>query len=253
MRWMPALLLVSLASIAAAQTPAPLAPPMIQVMGVGRVSVPPDVATIQFELRGEGATAAAAGTTLAEKQRALVAGFAKQFARAKVETSNTGIQEARAKACDNQTYRPRLSTGDCAIEGYISTLTSSVRMASPKDAATAASLLGSLGATNVRLTGFTLVDRTAAERAATKAALAEARAEAEAIAAASGTKLGALLLVRDGSMPFYQADMMRSDIIVSANAAPPPPPPPPPPFAVEVTPRPIDVEVRLAVSYLIGG
>lgn len=47
--------------------------PLIQVMGVGTVSTPPDVATISYSVIGEGRTADDASAALATKQRAIVA------------------------------------------------------------------------------------------------------------------------------------------------------------------------------------
>lgn len=79
--------------------------------------------------------------------------------------------------------QPRLSTGDCAVTGFIATMQTRVRTYAVAKAATAAGLASRLGASDARLQGYALSNPEAAQARANTAAIAVATRRA---AASSG-------------------------------------------------------------------
>lgn len=226
--------------------------PMIVVVGVGEVQTPPDVATLSFSVRGEGTTSDAATQALVDKQRAVLAGL-RDLARGAIEvrTGTVEINAARAGDCSIGRYggSANLSTGACAIIGYVASLETTVRLKDVKLVGTATALATQRGADHAAVRSFDLVADTEARRAATAAALADARQQAEAIAAGAHEHLGTLLSVRDQRASAAPAE----DIMVTADrVSVPPPPPPPPPPEVTLNPAPISTSARLTVIYAIA-
>ena len=232
--------------LAAAPAPPPPAPPaVIRVVGHGSVSVAPDVATIAWTLRGEGRTSDEALRAMVAVRdatdRVLVG-------KASVRTGRLSIEEARDKACDDDDVgATRLSTGACAITGYVATMTATARVTPVTEAGTLLGLLGRAGAVGPRLADFDLRDPAAAERAAVAAAIADARRQAEAIAVASHVRLGALQRVEDQRA----GPTLGEDVVVTAMAAPALVSPPP--IAVAIAPEPIETEATLIVEFAVGG
>ncbi|RDE06711.1 SIMPL domain-containing protein [Sphingomonas aracearum] len=245
--------LLAATPLAAQTPPTPPGPPEILVSASGTARTPPDRATIAFTVRGEGTTSDEAARMLAERIKAVRAGSAALAGRgAERRSSQLSIREVRPRACDQNGYgAQRLSSGDCAIIGYVATTGEQLDTANVKDAGTLAGLIGRLGGSDVQLQRFWLADDSAARREATQKALAEARTQAELIATGSGARLGSLRRVQDGSYDYVvRANAIRPRV---ENAAPPPPPPPaPPPVSVDFTPGPIETTVRLSVSYAIA-
>lgn len=226
----------------------------IRVTGVGVVRTPPDVARIDYWVRGEGATPDAASQALATRQKAISGALARLLgAGTDVTSSNVLVVEVKDRSCDDAGYnsQPRLSQGACAVTGYLARMQGTVRTRAVDKAGTAAGLASRLGANDARLAAFELSDRAEAGRRATAAALADAKARAEAIAAGSGARLGALLSVND------QSGFAPGEVVVGAMAMAAPPPPPPEqmaaPVAIDVKPAPIETRQQVFVSYAIDG
>ncbi|KQT31967.1 hypothetical protein ASG29_08865 [Sphingomonas sp. Leaf412] len=224
----------------------------IRVMGSGTVETAPDVARIDYWVRGEGATPDAATAALAQRQKAIAAGVTGLLGgQAEVTTANVTVIEVRDKACDdNRGYgsNPRLSQGACAIVGHLATMQAGVKTRAVDKSATAVGLASRLGASDARLAGFELSNPADAKRRATVAAIADAKARAETLAAGAGARLGELVSVSDqsGGGP---AEMV---VTGSRPAAAPPPPPPPPPVAIDIKPRPIETRQQVYVAYSIA-
>lgn len=222
----------------------------IEVTGTGTVQTMPDVAMLDIWLRGEGATADEATSALAAKQKAVAGGLAALLGGDRdLTTGNVTILQVRGDGCaDGQGYdrQPRLSTGTCAIRGYIATMQLALRTHAVTKAATAVGLVSRLGASDARLQGYSLSDPDAAQARARAAAVETARRQAMALASSAGVRLGGVMTVRD---------QMGYDVVVSAQraapAAPPPPPPPPPPVEIDAKPRPIDTRAQVYVTYAI--
>ena len=226
----------------------------IRVTGVGVVRTPPDTARLDYWVRGEGTTPDEASRALATRQKAIAGALGGLLgAGAEITTGNVIVIEVKDRACDDQGYngRPRLSQGACAITGYLARMQAGVRTGAIGKAGTAVGLAARLGASDARLTGFSLSNPREAQARATAAAIADAKTRAEAVATGAGTPLGAIVTVTDqaGYEPIVMGAAMR--------AAPPPPPPPPPeamaPVAIDVTPAPIETRQQVFVTYSIGG
>lgn len=223
--------------------------PKIVVSGNGTVQTSPDIASIAYTVHGEGETADQAVSALVAKRKAIDAGLARMAGATPPLGGQMVLREVRARECDATAYgQPRLSTGACSVIGVVADLPLTMRTGAVRDAATMVGLIGRLGGQNPRVESFSLSNDEPARRRAVAAALAEAKSKAQAIADGSGVRLGTLLSVTDGD---YGRER---EIVVTGSAfAPPPPPPPPPPIAVDATPRPIETQARVTVTYAIGG
>jgi uncharacterized protein YggE len=231
---------------ALAQAPSP---PAIVITATGEAQAPPDRVIVSFSLRGEGATSDQAVRQLSETERAVRAGAQGLLGGEGVwRAANLSVSEVRAKTCDANNYgRPRLSSGDCAVLGYVALMPTNLETSRIKDAGTLAGLIARLGGADARVTGFSLHDTASLRGQAITAALTTAREEARQIAEASGGRLGPLLRVEDaqsGRAPFAAAAPVVAREVFS--------PPSPPPIPVEVSPTPIEVSVRLTVTYGIA-
>jgi uncharacterized protein len=240
---------LSLAGAAAAQETTSPADPVILVSGSGTIKTPPDMATIAYTVRGEGATSDEAVKALTNANKTIEGGLATVLGgMLELHTSRLTISQVRPRTCDDNGYGARrLSTGDCAVIGYIALLPVTVDSPRVKDVGTATGLAGRLGGTEVRIQEFWLRDRATARRQALQAALANAHDQAQLIAESSGSKLGRLIRVSDGD--YDRREFIATDIHVEA---PPAPPPPPAPIRVDLKPELIETTARLTVSYAIA-
>lgn len=247
-----AILAAAPGAVANAQTPQS---PQILVAASGTARTAPDMATIGFTLRGEGATSDEAASKLRDQAAAMSAAINGLLPKAAdFRSSSFSMAQVRSRECDANAYgQQRLSTGACAIIGYIATMPVSVDTTRPADAGTLVSMIGRMGGLDASLQRFWLRDDAAARNQAMQAALANAKGKAALIADGAGARLGPVLRVQDAD---YREVSLEPDIVQMANGrnAPPPPPPPAPPapVRVELTPRPIETTVRVMVSYSIG-
>lgn len=225
---------------------------VIQVLGTGVVRTTPDIANLEFWLRGEGTAPDAATRALAAKQKAVIDGLTTLLGQsAEVTTGAVTLIEARGAACDDARgygSKPRMSDGPCAVTGYVATVQGGARTSALDRAGTAAGLALRLGASDARLQEFILADPADAVRRATAAALRDARNRAEAIAAGAGVRLGPVSSVRDGNHG--------GEVVISANARAAPSPPPPEvvsaPVQLDTKPRPIETRTQVTVTYTIA-
>jgi hypothetical protein len=223
-------------------------PPHVTVGGSGQVFTPPDLATINYTVRGEGETSDAAVTQMVARRAKIDAGLA-QFKQVEIRASQVSVREVRGRECQTNYGMQTLSTGACTIIGYVAELSVTVRTTVPKQAGTIVGLAGRQGASNPGLSGFTLSDPGAAQRRAIGAALDDARRKAEAIAAGAHVTLGRLIAVSN-SAGYNEPEAQ--DGVREVRAPPPPPPPPPPPIAVDLTPQPIETRASVTVSYEVA-
>ena len=221
----------------------------IQVVGIGKVSTPPDVATIAYSVVGEGSTADAAATSLAAKQSAIRDALQSLLARETVfSTGTVSMAAVRGPKCASSDYgRVQLSQGECAVAGHVARAQWTVRTAAIASAGTAVALAGRLGSVDARIQSFGLRDDAAARRQAMGAAIGEARERAQSIAAGSGSRLGPLLMIRDQNTASRD-----DDIVVTANLRAPSPPPAQAPIVVDVVPTPIETRAQISVVYAIA-
>lgn len=252
--------LIAFAFAAAAQTSsgAPQAgyqllpvPARIEVTGYGEVKTMPDMATISYTARGEGATSDDAVRAMTASGAKIVAALHAVDAGAEPHTSEVKIAVVRSDDCKEQTYGPpQLSTGACAISGYVATQSVTVRTRAVKDAGTMVGLAGRAGGLNPQINSFDQGDSRAVQQQAIAAALADAQSKAAAIAAASHVQLGPILNVQSGPRNDRQEAIVSGSRLPTVGA--PPPPPPPPPVPVNVVPEPLTTNSYVTVIYAIG-
>lgn len=217
----------------------------IQVVAAGSVETPPETATITYRARGEGAKPDDASRALAdrrtriEKALASVAGVKLQ-----IRTGDLEITEVRGKECreDSRFDAPRLSTGACAIEGYVAEMEVTVTAMPADKAGTLTGLAAREGATGAKLTSFGILDQRAAHKRAMVAAVANGTAEAEAIAAASGVKLGRLLSASDSEARALGVDTIVAEDIgmLAGNRQP---------VTIAVSPKAVETSARLVMTF----
>jgi uncharacterized protein YggE len=250
--------LIALASLAAVQAPpaAPQAgfqllpvPARMEVTGYGEVKYMPDVATITYTVRGEGATSDEAVRAMTAAAARIGAAVHEIDAAAEPKTSEVRIAAVRSTECKEQEYGPQqLSTGACAISGYVATQSVTLRTLAVKDSGTLVGLVGRAGGLSPRIESFTVRDSRPQQQQAITAALADAASKAAAIAAASHVRLGPILNVTSG--PRNDAPQVVANGLPRVNA--PPPPPPPPPVPVNVVPELLTTNSYVTVVYSIA-
>ena len=222
--------------------------PRIVVAGHGSIMSDPEMASLTFTVRGEGATSDDAARELVRKREAISEGLVKLLGpTALVSTGGLSIKEARDRSCDREDDQPKLSSGPCAIRGYVASMEGSLKISPVKDAGTALSLATRLGGSNPQLGNFALRDTTSARRQAEAAAIEDAHARAVGIAAATGARLGSLISVEDQA-----ARSADEDIVVTAMRANAPQVMAPPPVAIKLKPEPIETTATLVVTYAVG-
>lgn len=255
MRFVPA----ALAALAAAQAIPSVAQPVIEavperprivVTGYGEMKAMPDLATISYTARGEGATSDDAVRAMTASGARIDAALHAIDATAEPHTSEVKVTAVKSDDCKEQQYgAPQLSTGVCAISGYVATQSVTLRTKAVKDAGTMVGLVGRAGGINPRIDSFDEGDSRAAQQKAIAAALADAASKAAAIAAASHLELGPILNVTSGPRNDRQEIVVSGRSFASVNA---PPPPPPPPVPVNVVPEPLTTNSYITVTYAIG-
>ena len=169
-------------------------------------------------------------------------------AAAEPKTSDVRIAEVRSTDCKEQPYgSPQLSSGACAILGYVATQSVVLRSPAVKQSGTLVGLVGRAGGLNPRIDGFTVRDSRPEQQQAIIAALADAAAKAQAIAAATHVQLGPILNVMSG--PRNDAQQI---VLSGSRVGAPPPPPPPPPVSVNVVPELLTTNSVVTVVYSIN-
>lgn len=218
----------------------------IVVEGAGSVKTPPNVATISYDVQGEGASSDRATEALVSKSAAVEDALRSVDPALELRSAKVSVQAVRGGKCQDDEYdeRPRLSVGDCAIVGYIAKQDFEVRTLRVVDAGTMVGLAGREGAAQPKIDDFGLVDQADARRQAIAAALADAKSKAEAIVAGTNARLGEVISIsldgaRENEMVVVTGSRRRRDI--TANA----------PVSVKVAPGPVYTTAQVTVSYSI--
>jgi len=239
-----------LLAMALVATPAIAAedPSRIRVVGHGKVSTDPDVASLSFAIRGEGTSADDAARALSRKRAAIAEGLAGLLGpKAVLRTGTLSMSDVRDRACfgpDGDDDRPKLSSGACTVRGYVAVMEGSLRISPVKEAGTALGLVGRLGATNPRLDGFSIADRGAAQQRAEAAAIRDAHDRAAGIVTAGGARLGRLISVESQDARSGGQEIVVTGMRSPAAFAPAP-------VAIDIAPEPVDTTATLIVSYAI--
>lgn len=220
-------------------------PETIQVVASGSISTPPEIATITYRVRGEGAKPDDASRALVDRKTGIDKALASAAeVKLEIHTGDLEMTEVRGKDCrDSDSYdAPRLSTGPCAIQGYIAEMDVTVTVSPADKAGTLTGIAAREGATGAKLESFGILDQRGAHKRAMVAAVANGTAEAEAIAAASGVKLGRLLSASDSDARVLAVDAIVAEDIgrLPGYAAP---------VTIAVSPKPVETSARLVLVF----
>jgi hypothetical protein len=165
-------------------------------------------------------------------------------------TGDVKVTPVRSDDCkESGDYSPQLSTGPCAILGYVATQSVIVRTGAVKDAGTMVGLVGRGGAFEARIGSFELSNSHSAQQQAINTALFDATAKATAIAAASHLTLGKILSIN--TTPREEGEEIEVTGERRSINAPPPAVDAPPPIPVNVKPEPISTSTTVTVTYAI--
>ena len=220
--------------------------PKIIVEGHGEVKTPPDVAIIRYTIRGEGTTSDHAVRAMTEAGTRIDSSIRSIDASAQPETGSVRVTPVKSDACkEDEDNSPQLSTGPCAVLGYVATQSVTIRTALVKDSGTMVGLVGRGGALDAHIDRFDLRDPRPAQQQATTAALVDAASKAATIAAASRIVIGRILSISTGEREGGQAIIVTGTVRPARAFAPPPVP-------VTLTPEPITTSADVTVTYAIA-
>lgn len=221
--------------------------PQIVVAGYGEVKTMPDVATITYTARGEGPTSDDAVRSMTAAESRIDGALRSIDAAADPRTSEVKVAAVRSNDCKEREYGPvQLSTGACAIAGYVATQSATVLTRAVNDAGTMVGIISRAGGLDPSIDNFSSRDPRPAQQQAMAAALNDAASKAASIASVSHIQLGQILNISNSSQAQAQAIVVTGSRI-ETNALPPPPP-----VTVKLTPEPITTTANVTVTYAIG-
>lgn len=222
----------------------------IAVEGYGTVMTPPDLASLHYNIRGEGKTSDLAAKALVGADRAVLASISRLDSKLVVTDSNLEIKPLRGPACkatssyesDDDDATP-MESGACAIIGYQASKRVNVETVRVDLAGTILGLVARHGGLNAELDSFSLRNDRPAKEQAIAAALREADVKAKAVAAGSNVRLGPILSIT--------LDRARIDDPYVPTFLRPPPPEPErdDPVGIDVRPSPVSTSAQVAVIY----
>lgn len=221
--------------------------PRIIVQGESSVMTVPNLARLSYNVRGEGRTSDEAVSNLVAKTAAIENALRSMDPSVDLHSESVRVETVRGTDCKENDYNERavVSTGVCAIEGFVATQDFGARTSQVDNAGTMVGFAARRGASDPRIQDFDVADTGAAKRQAIAGALAEARTKAEAIAAASGIRLGEILSV---SLDGAEAN----EIVVTGSRMRSPAAERDEPITISITPEPVETTARVTVSYAIA-
>ena len=223
-------------------------PATIHVTGTGEAKTMPGLATVAFSVRGEGRGSDDAIRAMTARQQAVARDIAGVQARTDMTTGALSVDEVRGPKCrhgDDDFDDARLSTGDCAIIGYVATLSARVRVTPVAAAGTVLGVISRAGGSDPSLHGFEVQDQAAARKMAVAAAMQDAQAQAAVIAEAAGVTLGRIASVQNGSTKGFD-----EEIVVTGTRTGEPLRRAP--VRIDLNPEPVTTVARLAVVFEIA-
>ena len=226
---------------------------VIIVAGVGYARRAPDFVILTYDARGEARTAGAALAAAAKMRSELDEALHSLAGASAVAIRNASVStsEVRGKSCksdeDSFDDRPVLSTGDCAVIGFVTTLAVEARIWPANRAGDAASLVTQIGAKDVELSSWGLDKEELLSDAAAEAAVADARRQAAALARGGGVVLGEILQISDSS-PGAGVE----EIVVTASRRGSGGGAQVPAIPLDIAPTPVTRSAKATVTFAIG-
>lgn len=237
---------IALAAPQAAQSSEPKVSRII-VEGSGWAKNPPNVAELEYEVDGEGQSSDQAVKSLVTKSASIEGALRSIDPALDLHSTTVEVKIVRKGECEKEDYdeAAHLSTGDCAIVGYVATQDFDLRTTKVSDAGTMVGLASREGASNPKIESFGLTNQREAKQQAIAAAIADARSKAEAVAAGSNAHLGDVISI--------SLDEARGEDIVvtgtlrrNANRVQDTP------VTVSVSPGPVHTRAQVTVTYAIA-
>lgn len=220
----------------------------IVVQGSGTIKTAPNVATLTYDVRSDGASSDAALSSMVATSAAVEKSLRSIDSNVEIHSDSVRIQAVRPKDCEERDYEDtvHLGTGECAIKGYVAVQDYTVRTTHIRDAGTLVGLAGRRGAYNPKIESFGLVDQTSAKNAAIAKAMADAQAKADAVAAATAARRGSIISVSlDGAREQLSSIVVtgsRNNLSAERDD----------PIVVSVDPAPVETTAQVTVSYAIS-
>jgi uncharacterized protein len=225
-------------------------PPRIVVEGSGTVKSPPDIAMIDYEVRGEGKTNDDALKSLVATADRVAKALKSIDPSLAPKVGNLKVSAVRGAECKMDRYdrTAQLSTGECAVVGYVAIQNFIVVTPKVTEVATMVGLAGRNGATDPEISKFDLADPKPAKNQAIAAALADARAKAQAVAQGSGLVLGPMIVATLDSARDFD---LNGTVTVETLLNELPQVMAPSPVTVVVAPKDIETTAKVIVTYAV--
>ncbi|MES2134677.1 MAG: SIMPL domain-containing protein [Patescibacteria group bacterium] len=194
---------------------------VITVMGEGKVSAVPDIATISFTISEDADTSSHAQDGVAKKVNVALALLKDlKVADKDIQTSSYNISPRYSQPAPCYTGVPCPYNQESKIIGFTASETVEVTVRKIDDTGKVLSVLGDAGVTNLYGPNFSVDDPDALKAEARKEAIDKARAQAKGLAGDLGVRLVRVVnYSENGGSPIYYA----KDMAVSASATAPRP------------------------------
>lgn len=182
----------------------------LSVNGVGRVTVVPDMATINVGVRTE----ADSVTDALDGNTAQANAIARVLQNLGIEEKD--IQTSNFNIYPNDRWNPM--TGEVEGRYFVVENTVNVTVRELSSLGEVLNAVVEAGANSIYGISFSVEDRSAAVAEARDLAIADAQAKAEAVAASAGVQLGEIISISvyEGSMPFPYYDGMGGGFVAEA-------------------------------------
>lgn len=218
----------------------------VTVTGTGVVSLPPDQASIAYTVRGEGKTAGDAVAAMAESRKKIDQGVDSHIQKITQNSDDVTVQEVRGSNCKLNDGMPHLSAGQCAITGYIATISEEIKTEDVKETGTLIGLVGRLGGIEPHIVSFSLAHPEEVEQQAIVAAARNARQKAESLARGLGITLGPVQSASiEGQYSIRPVFAARAMTAMAKEADEEP-------VVVDLSPKPVETERQVRVTWRIA-
>ena len=249
--------IVTAASAANAQALPPRAPHIV-VLGSATVERPADWVSLSMTVRGEGLDQVEAQKTLSASGDLIQSNISKLpgLAGVRFTADDIRITEIRGPDCRRQgdySERESLTRGACAIVGVVATIDLDIRFSPATKVGDVAAFAAQLGGKDVRIGSSGLTDDAGLRAEALRRAFQAAEDEGRAIAAATGGRLGVVLLVQDsqaavttvGSEQLEVTGTLSVDTMLNETPAIVPA------VSLNLTPAPVSATARITVDFAL--
>lgn len=189
---------------------------VINVSGEGKVSAPPDIASVSFTVSEDATTASVAQDAAAKKTNAALAALKEQKIEDKdIQTSSYNVYPKYSQpqpcvynaAVYSGVVIPPCAQGESKIIGYTASQTITVKIRNLDSVGTTVTALGKAGASNINGPSFTIDNPDAVQAEARTKAIKDARTQADALAKDLGVHIVRVVSYSEGGNRYYAPSM----------------------------------------------